>query len=363
MPRELVRYQESRSLHFITFSCYQRTQLLATARARDLFERELERVRRWYGFYIGGYVVMPEHVHLLLSEPERAKLSTAIRMLKQLVSRKLRPPGLRCFWQVRYYDLPVWSERKRVEKLGYIHRNPVERGLVARPEDWRWSSFRQWATGCDGTVEVECQWTALKRELLGIFSTAEYSHTSPKTGERVGQPRGDLSKKGWASPGTVTYDADGNLTSDTIHSYAWNPFSRPTAIDSVTLTYDALGRVAETASGTTYTQNLFGLDGQKLGQMRGQTIRKMYVPMIGGTVAIYGSSGLLYYRHADWLGSTRLASTPAQTVSYGGRAHAVAGPYSGSSADCCGSGHWRRLLYSFCCRFCSAEFCMVCTLA
>lgn len=70
-------------------------------------------------------------------------------MLKQITSRKLRPSELLRFWQVRYYDFPVWSEAKRIEKLRYIHRNPVRRGLVERPEDWEWSSFLQWATGAE----------------------------------------------------------------------------------------------------------------------------------------------------------------------------------------------------------------------
>ena len=193
MPWGLKRYQQVRCLHFITFSCYRREALLGKASARERFERELERVRTWYGFYVTGYVVMPEHVHLLVSEPERGKLSVAIQMLKQIVSRKLRRPGMRRFWQVRYYDLPVWSEKKRVEKLRYIHRNPVERGLVARPEDWRWSSFRQWATGYEGTVEIESQWTARKRERIGITLTVtrveRNPHPPPKPGGRVGQPR------------------------------------------------------------------------------------------------------------------------------------------------------------------------------
>ena len=63
------RYQDQRCLHFITFSCYQRRQLLDSAAARETFEDELERVRRWYGCYVSGYVVMPEHVHLLISDP------------------------------------------------------------------------------------------------------------------------------------------------------------------------------------------------------------------------------------------------------------------------------------------------------
>src|ERR1700757_4962028 len=79
-----VRYQNQRSLHFITFSCYHRMKLLDTTAAKETFERELERVRAWYGCYVTGYVVMPEHIHLLISEPERSKLSVVIQMLKQI---------------------------------------------------------------------------------------------------------------------------------------------------------------------------------------------------------------------------------------------------------------------------------------
>ena len=82
---------------------------------------------------------MLEHVHLLLNEPERATLELALQMLKQTTSRRLKSiAGQNPFWQARYYDFNVWSERKRVEKLRYMHRNPVTRGLVERPEGWRW---------------------------------------------------------------------------------------------------------------------------------------------------------------------------------------------------------------------------------
>ncbi len=73
----------------------------------------------------------------------------------------------RHFWQARYYDFNVWTARKRVKKLRYIHRNPVKRGLVEKPEDWRWSSFRNYATGEEGVVEIESPWTGRKRERAG----------------------------------------------------------------------------------------------------------------------------------------------------------------------------------------------------
>jgi putative transposase len=61
----------------------------------------------------------------------------------------------------------VWSEEKRIEKLRYIHRNPVKRGLVDKPEDWESSSFPHYVSGVEGVVEIESQWTARKREQLG----------------------------------------------------------------------------------------------------------------------------------------------------------------------------------------------------
>jgi len=114
---------------------------------------------------------MPEHVHLLINEPERGSLAQAMQSLKQGVARRLALRAHDPFWQARYYDFNVWSERKFVEKLRYIHRNPVHRGLVARPEDWPWSSFRHYATGETGVVEIESQWTVRKRERAGIFLT------------------------------------------------------------------------------------------------------------------------------------------------------------------------------------------------
>jgi putative transposase len=174
MPWGLHRFQQTRQLHFITFSCYRRRQLLDPSNRR-LFERALERARVSYGFFVVAYVVMPEHVHLLVSEPERDSLATAIQAVKQSVAR--RHGG--CFWQQRYYDFNVWSERKRVEKVRYIHRNPVRRGLVTSPELWQWSSFRHHLTGERGVVEIESQWTARARERMGIVPRLTIRPTPP----------------------------------------------------------------------------------------------------------------------------------------------------------------------------------------
>jgi putative transposase len=172
MPWGLKHFQQSGQLHFLTFSCYRRRANFATPDSRACFESSLERVRQSYGLCVYGYVVMPEHAHLLVNEPERGCLSQMLQSLKQSVARTLALRAADSFWQARYYDFNVWSEHKFVEKLRYIHRNPVVRGLVERPEDWPWSSFRHYLTGVEGVVEIESQWTARRREKLGIIPKA-----------------------------------------------------------------------------------------------------------------------------------------------------------------------------------------------
>jgi putative transposase len=194
MPWGLQRFQNTGQIHFVTFCCYHRRRLLTTDASRRVFETALERVRRSYRLYVYSYVIMPDHVHLLLSEPQPERglephggpldpafglsgdvhwlnpqqhtLADALKSLKQGVSRRLLgnfplkpksgligPPEH--FWQKRYFDLNIRNYAQFVEKLRYIHRNPVRAGLCERPEDWEWSSFRHHATGAEGRVEIE----------------------------------------------------------------------------------------------------------------------------------------------------------------------------------------------------------------
>jgi putative transposase len=101
MPWGLHRFHHSDQLHFVTFSCYHRLPKLATGQARSVFEQSLERTRTTYAFCVLGYVVMPEHVHLLLTEPQDQALSVALQALKQSVSRKLALRAAEPFWQTR----------------------------------------------------------------------------------------------------------------------------------------------------------------------------------------------------------------------------------------------------------------------
>ncbi len=166
MPTGLRRFQQTRQFHFVTFSCYKRQPFLHTPEAKDTVEQFLEQTRKQQGLYIAAYVLMPEHIHLLTSEPIKATLATFIQIFKQLSAHKLKSPEQKQFWQVRYYDFNVSSDEKYAEKLRYIHRNPVLRCLVTRPEDYRWSSFTHYAIGEPGCIEIESEWTARRRERI-----------------------------------------------------------------------------------------------------------------------------------------------------------------------------------------------------
>jgi len=162
VPSGLKRFQRAESLHFVTFSCFHRLALLEAPGARETVEAVLEQTRARHQARVFAYVLMPEHIHLLVNEPPRILLAQFLKAVKQITSRRLRGSREK-FWQERYYDSNVRGEKARSEVIRYIHRNPVARGLVTKPEDWPWSSFRHYATWEKGTVEIESQWTAFRR--------------------------------------------------------------------------------------------------------------------------------------------------------------------------------------------------------
>ena len=145
-------------MFLITFCCYQRRALLSSVAAKNAAVKILGEVRKRYRFAILGYVFLPEHVHLIISEPPSCKPAKVIQVFKQRLSRKLRgkkrrkkgqlslgfaleDAGLRRYWQRRYYDFNVYSRAKVMEKLHYMHSNPVRGRLVEHPGDWLWSSW------------------------------------------------------------------------------------------------------------------------------------------------------------------------------------------------------------------------------
>jgi putative transposase len=162
MPLGLERRHNLGHLHFITFSCHHRLPYLETSNPKEILEQVIERTRSTHNFLLYAYVLMPEHIHLLLSEPNAHPLSSTIRVIKGESSKLLKGKRTQ-FWQPRYYDFNVFTTRKFTEKIRYIHRNPVTRGLVSKPEDYSWSSFNHYATGELNPIHIESEWTTRQR--------------------------------------------------------------------------------------------------------------------------------------------------------------------------------------------------------
>jgi putative transposase len=155
-------------LQFLTSSTYRRAQLFESDRFRRSFVEVLAQLRPEMGFLLIGWVLMPDHFHLLIKPAPAASTSRIMQELKKrtaqrilsalsenqrvpwcgkMLARLRLPPTVHAdaqfrVWQRRFYPFGIYSEKKRPEKLNYMHGNPVQRGLVASPEQWPWSSFR-----------------------------------------------------------------------------------------------------------------------------------------------------------------------------------------------------------------------------
>jgi putative transposase len=172
--RKSVKHYDNGEPHFLTFSCYNRLPLLTKDRTREWFAEALDEARRTHGFHLWGWVVMPEHVHLLIWPPavridpdpasNRGKMSGILADVKRPVAQKAvqyleqqaspflerltvrnRNRTYRRFWQAGPgYDENIADSRSLYDVIEYIHFNPVRRGLVTRAEDWIWSSVHDW---------------------------------------------------------------------------------------------------------------------------------------------------------------------------------------------------------------------------
>ncbi|MGE3107390.1 MAG: transposase [Phycisphaerales bacterium] len=158
-------------VRFVTFSCQRRLPLFSNAKIANVFAQSLTRARATMRFDLYAWVVMPEHVHLLLRPNDDDTLARALWFLKKSVAhrvlarwRRLRAPvlarlatpeGSARFWQKGGgFDRNVRDEAEFCKTVHYIHQNPVGRGLVERAEQWTWSSVRWWMGERAG--ELEC---------------------------------------------------------------------------------------------------------------------------------------------------------------------------------------------------------------
>ena len=164
----LRHFDDLGTARFVTFSCHDRLPRLNQSDAKEIISEELNRARAKYGFLIFGYVLMPEHVHLVLFPPAGMKLGLVIGEIKSHSARSYfarlptasdgvseRAEGRRVFWQKRCYDHNCRSPETVWEKIHYCHNNPVERGLVSEPSAWRWSSYNWYQGKMDVPLVVD----------------------------------------------------------------------------------------------------------------------------------------------------------------------------------------------------------------
>jgi len=160
--KQLRRFDEPHEARFLTFSCFKRRPFLSRDRSRRWFIEALERARKIHGIDVWAFVIMPEHVHLLVYPRQRVvKMADFLYSLKKSVTNRslefvrreapaflrrmedTQPNGKRAFrfWQRGGgYDENLFNPKKIWEKIRYIHMNPVRRDLCEQPEDWPWSS-------------------------------------------------------------------------------------------------------------------------------------------------------------------------------------------------------------------------------
>lgn len=157
--------------HFLTFSCYRRLPLFRNEEIRNAFETHLEHCRQSRSLAIHAWVLMPEHVHMVVTPGPEDSISSVLRSIKEPMARKclarwrkLAAPVLTHlvdaqdaahFWQRGGgYDRNIISPDEMAEKTKYIHDNPIRRGLVKQATDWKSSSARWYAGERNCTVQI-----------------------------------------------------------------------------------------------------------------------------------------------------------------------------------------------------------------
>ncbi len=170
------RYDNEGDVHCLTFSCFQRLPLLSKPRSCQWVLDALCLGRERGQFDLWAYVVMPEHVHVVLWPHPSVAISEILKTVKQSVSKRallwlgknsptfltriedIQPNGKRShrFWQRGGgYDRNLRTLSDVYEKTDYVHANPVRRNLATKAEDWPWSSCRAWKTGLDEPIAID----------------------------------------------------------------------------------------------------------------------------------------------------------------------------------------------------------------
>jgi len=175
--KKCQRYNIPGHAHELTFSCYRRQVFLLNDSFCSYLVEAIIRAKEIHQFDLWAYVFMPEHIHLLIwPRNEIYSISNILLSIKQSVSRKVllylrkhKPQKLKLmetsqkhtlyrFWQAGGgYDRNITSRTTVIHVIEYIHNNPVRRGLVIKPEDWLWSSMREWSVPGTGVIPIDRQ--------------------------------------------------------------------------------------------------------------------------------------------------------------------------------------------------------------
>ena len=162
------------TIRFVTFSCHKRLPLLVDEKDILIFLNYLSEIKDKYEIKLFSYVIMPEHIHLVMLPKDTDKLGLIIGKLKSLSAREILGrwqsinhsilgdlrvlrDGMskHAFWQKRCFDFNCRTRESAIEKINYCHKNPVTRGLVKNPEDWRWSSYKWYLNKKPGIIEID----------------------------------------------------------------------------------------------------------------------------------------------------------------------------------------------------------------
>jgi len=170
------RYDEPGQAHYLTFTCFKNQPFLKGDRARLWLVEAIAKAKIKYPFDLWSWVIMPEHVHLLVFPHEGVQISRILYAIKDPVAKQaakyvrrekpdfiarmhdIQPNGKQIlrFWQRGGgYDRNILSVAELHEKIKYIHCNPVRKELVKGPEDWIWSSYRAWEYNMDEPLRVD----------------------------------------------------------------------------------------------------------------------------------------------------------------------------------------------------------------
>lgn len=164
---KLRHFDHLGTARFVTFICYRRHRYLDDSFARRTVIAELSSLREEHQIKILGYVIMPEHVHLVLWPPDEVRLGPVIGQLKGRISKKIlsqhnrhgsvlkRNDGSPAVWQRRCYDHNCRLPKIVIEKINYCHNNPVTRRLSKTPDDWAWSSSRWYSAQGEVMLEID----------------------------------------------------------------------------------------------------------------------------------------------------------------------------------------------------------------